>query len=531
MTSHATDCLVLGGGLSGWMAARELVRAGHTVALVREGAGASPWVHGFNVPLLPEDSPAHFLADTLRSGHGICDPALARALCMDAPLAFEAMRDLGLHFNRDANGYQLLRPLGASFPRVASIGNETGVAILKSIRATLQNQVLEIPHARAVRLLTEGRRVTGALVFDKKAEQWLRMRAKAVVLACGGFCGIYPVSTNKYDAGGDGIAMAFEAGAPLRDMEFIQFEPSAAVWPKALVGTSMITTMFYQGAVLRNRSGDRFMLQHDEKGECVNKDILSQCIAAEIAAGRGTDHQGVYFDATAVGRDVLAREYPSYVDRYESVGIDLATQPVELAPAPHTSLGGVCVNAEGETDIEGLFACGEVTGGIHGANRLGGSAGLETLVFGRRAGQAAARYTKEAALTESTIQAPCANGTVSIAPPLQELRARMQSVLADSAGVLRTGEKLAEAMRALEAAQAELLSLIPAGNVEAFEQLRLQNDLMTALLVCTAAHNRDSSVGCHMRTDAPAPAETPYYIRLTRGADASVRVRKEEIIP
>ncbi|NCB06422.1 MAG: FAD-binding protein, partial [Clostridia bacterium] len=349
------------------------------------------------------------------------DPSLASALCGDARTVFDELQQLGLCFNRDGEQYQALRPLGASYPRVVSIGNETGAAALKKLRELLNGQVTELAGTRAVRLLTSGGRVCGALALDQRKKEWLTLPARAVILACGGFCGVYPMSTNKRGSGGDGVAMAYEVGAKLCDMEFIQFEPSGAVWPSSLVGTSMITTLFFEGAVLRNRSGERFMLRYGEDGERVGKDVLARRIAEEIAAGQGTEHGGVYFDATGVGAERLKRDYAMYVERYGRVGIDLSAQPIELAPMPHTSLGGVRIDADGRTTVEGLFACGEVTGGLHGANRIGGSAGLETFVFGRRAGRSAAQYAKNAPeITPKT--ETIAYGEASIASKLTALR-------------------------------------------------------------------------------------------------------------
>lgn len=229
-------------------------------------------MHGFNVPVYPEDSADIFLQDTLASGQGLSDPALARALCQDAAEVFDEIRAMGLSFNREKDGsYQALRPLGASWPRVVSIGNETGAAILTRLKEMLKGSVTELPATRALKLLKDGSRVCGALAYDAAGKRWLNLRANAVVLACGGYCGIYPVSTNKRDSGGDGVAMAYEAGAELCDMEFIQFEPSAAVWPRELVGTSVITTLLFEGAVLRNRDGERFMLRYGPEGDRVSK--------------------------------------------------------------------------------------------------------------------------------------------------------------------------------------------------------------------------------------------------------------------
>lgn len=354
-----TDCLIIGGGLAGRMAAREAVEAGLHVAILQDGQGASPWVHGFNAPVVRDgDNAEVFYQDTQVSGQGLSDPNLAHTLCYDAEANFKDLLSWGLPFNRKDGQFQALRPLGASYARVVSIGNETGVAVLKMLDEKYRNRWQDLPGCRAVRLIKDGSRVTGAVVYDQKKDEWFTVTANAVVLACGGYCGIFPVSTNKRDSGGDAIAMAYEAGAKLCDMEFIQFEPSAAVWPKALIGTSVITTLFFEGAVLRNKDGERFMLKYGPDGERVGKDVLARCIAAEVAEGRGSEHGGVYMDITGCDPDTLNKDYFMYVKRYADVGIDLTKEWIELGPAPHTSLGGIWADENGCTGIEGLFVCG-----------------------------------------------------------------------------------------------------------------------------------------------------------------------------
>lgn len=523
-----TDCLILGGGLAGWMAARKTVKAGMDTLIVHDGMGASPWVHGFNAPVRKGDNAGVFLQDTLKSGQGLSDPLLAEALCTDAGEIFKDLQNLGLEFNRDGEEYQALRPLGSTYPRVVSIGNETGAAVLRRLRQLLDGKVHELPHSRALRLLGQQGRVCGALVYNTAKKEWTIISAKAVILACGGFCGIYPVSTNKRDSGGDGIAMAYEIGAKLCDLEFIQFEPSAAVWPKELVGTSMITTLFFEGAVLRNRHGERFMLKYDEAGERVGKDVLARCISAEIACGNGTEHGGVYMDITGVDAELLNSRYAMYVKRYADVGIDITKEWIELAPAPHTALGGVTITPECRTTVSGLFACGEVIGGLHGANRVGGNAGLETLVFGRRAGFSAADYAaKQEQLTPSCPIPVCAGE--SIAETLNYLRSRMQEALWNHLGPARSGKGLLDAIGTLQECLEKVRTLQGASSEENFLRLRLENDLTAAWLTANSAYARDNSVGCHSRSDCPGAEIPPLRTTLQKGYDVTVLIRKESV--
>lgn len=532
MSEMKTDCLIIGGGLAGLWASREIVNAGLETIMVRNGRGASPWVHGFNNPVREGDSARIFLEDTLRSGHGLCDPELAEALCADSAEIFDEIAQMGLSFNRTISGeYQAIRPLGASFPRVVSIGNETGTAVINRISTELRGRFTDFPAARALKLLKTGDRVTGALIYNLEKDQWFTIHAKAVVLACGGFCGIFPVSTNKRDSGGDGYAMAYDVGAKLCDMEFIQFEPSAAIWPPKLIGTSMITTLFYEGAVLRNRQGERFMLAHSEDGEKVGKDVLARCIAEEVAKGNGTMHGGVWMDMNGVPPQKLDMDYPMYIARYRNVGIDIKTQWIELAPAPHTALGGVRIDVGCRTSVPGLYACGEVIGGLHGANRIGGSAGLETMVFGRRAGRSVVRELADCgneikALDESHLVNYSEN---SIVDHLDELRHVMQSALAAGVGAVRDSVTLSEALHTIKRLIEKTEALHGQNNREVFSLYRLRNDLVTAMMVITAAAERTESIGCHYRSDYPGKISAPYRVILQKSASGMLVAERMEL--
>jgi len=538
-----TDALIIGTGLSGLLAARTLTKKLPTakILMIGNGLGASPYVHGFNMPLHPDDSVECFKADTLGGGRDQSKKELVDALCDGALELRPILEELGIEFNRKDGEYSLLRPLGSTHPRVASVGNHTGVAIMNAIRDEFASNanISSMKDTRALRLLRMDGRVGGALIYQIKEKKFSVVLAKAVVLACGGFCNIYPFSTNMTDIGGDGIAMAFGAGAELCDLEFVQFEPSAAVAPKAIRGKSVITTMYYEGAVLRNTLGERFMLQYGEAAECVNKDVQSKYIFKEIKEGRGTENGGVFFDCTGVGRDRLNEQYDSYVKRYSDVGIDIATTPFEIAPAPHTSLGGVSVDENCFSGIEGLYACGEIIGGLHGANRLGGNAGLETMVFGRIAGNSVADYlatdpeldvTEEDAedFFEDTLSLSGEN-TVT-AELLAKLRADMQAVLSDKLNVLRCGEELAEAVDAF----GDMLETLDNSSMEdiseelAFETIRLVNDLQTAYLLAISAYTREESCGCHVRTDHDEETADKYRVIIQNTPEGTV-VAKESI--
>lgn len=482
------DVLVIGGGIAGLLAAREALRLGARVTQIADGGGSSPFIHGVCVPMLPEDSVECFRRDTIRSGYGAGDPELVAMLCRGSKAVLPLLEELGIDINRANGGPELLRPLGATYPRVISAGNSLGAAVIGRVREELTRMegYRFLEHTRALKLLQDDGAVCGASCFQKQERRWRNLRAGAVVLACGGYCGIYPFSTNGPDSGGDGVAMASMAGAKLRDMEYVQFEPSAAVYPPVLRGKSVITTMLYEGAVLRNRRGQRFM---DER---VNKDVLSRRIYEEIRRGNGTEHGGVYLDATGLDPMLWRQRYRAYYRRYCNAGIDISQEFMEIAPAAHTASGGVTIDPACCTTVPGLFACGEAAGGIHGANRMGGNAGLETLVFGPVAGRSAAEYAMEHA-------AACRKGQENSAfaevpwDRAEEFRLRLNRIVDASLNVVRNPRGLARAKGELEALCREL-----SPDKLEYQRQRLYNDALCAQRIAEAALANHASLGAHI---------------------------------
>ena len=388
------DVLVIGGGLAGWRAAEAAVAAGCSVALVANGSGNSPEIHALNVPAGPDDSVELFIADTLKSGGGACDPALVEVLCRESVKLAEEFP-----FDRNADGsYKMIQPLGCSVPRCVSIDHRIGAWALAKIKRALVEKV-EVVQGRVTALEAGGSQFT-ATVSDAQ-ERVPPLLALAVVLATGGWCGKYDFSDNPPELRGDGITLAQSLGAAVRDLDAVQYEPTVALAPTRLRGVPVITTMLHEGATFRNRLGEEFL-----PDKHANKDAISRAIRAEIEAGRGVPARGapgtcgVWYDATGVPREILETRYADTVRRYAACGVDITRDPMLVAPAPHTSLGGVVIDARCRvlradgTSILGLFAAGEVTGGVHGRNRVGGNAGTEVLVFGRIAGESAARHAQ-----------------------------------------------------------------------------------------------------------------------------------------
>ncbi len=475
-----TDILVIGGGLAARRCAHEAAKGAKTL-LISDGAGASPYIHALNVPLLAEDSVECLMEDTLRAGAYQNDQELVKVLCRKSLSLIDEFS-----FDKKNGEYDLLKPLGSSCPRAAAINGFAGPSVLREIER--EKKFDELRGVRALKLKVKNGRVGGAYCFDRAKKKWFFINAKTVVVAAGGFSGIYPFSTNSRDIGGDGAALCLEAGARLCDMEFIQFEPSCAVYPPKLIGKSVSTAMLTEGAVIRNGEGKRLT----KRDGCVQKDALSRCIYNEIANGKSSPHMGVYFDATGVNpEELLHGRYSAYFRRYADAGIDISKEYMEIAPAPHTSMGGVRINPHCETDIEGLYACGEVCGGIHGANRLGGNAGLEVLVFGRIAGESCLQYALSHDYA-SDIDFEEADREFGFA----HRRTELENILKNCLNVVRNGADLMRGARRLE----ELIRETPFDF--SFEQARLHNDLMCAYAAVMSAYERKGSVGSHERIDS-----------------------------
>ena len=526
-----TDVLILGGGVSAWAAAAEAVKAGVQVDLFCDGAGASPLIHGFCLPEGPGDSAELFYEDTVRAGCGQGDPAIIRTLTEGTEELDGYLAGLGLQPDREEGALRLLQPLGSRVPRVASVENRTGPALLRALRQRLNGNEKFTEHRgfRALELIKRDGRVTGARLYDRTQDRFISCTAAVILLAVGGFSRLFPETTAPADLGGDGIAMAARAGASLVDMEFIQFEPCSAVAPEPLVGKSMITTMFFEGAVLRNARGERFLLKYGPEGERIQKDVLSLRMAEEIISGGAGPHGGLFFDCTAVDEARMRGVYRPYLERYLAVGIDIRKTPFEVAPAAHTALGGVRITPDCRTDVPGLVACGEVTGGLHGANRLGGNAGTETVVFGRIAGKTAAEEVKRMAeapegTAEAARQAEGTRQMENVPPvlPIPALRERLKTALRSGLGVLRREDRTLSALREVR----EMLALPFSEN--SFEELRFRNDLLTARLSLTAALERKGSVGCHIREDVVEEMEKYRLLLKLNGAEITV---KREPVP
>ncbi|GAB5602327.1 FAD-binding protein [Thermus sp. FJN-A] len=488
-----TDLLILGAGVAGVYAALAAEAAGARVLLLSKDplpSGSTPWAQGgVAFPLDEADLEAH-LQDTLRAGRGLVDPRVARSILEEAPRHLERLRALGLPFHPEPT-----REGGHSRPRVRHLGGDrSGLLLLQGLLSRMQSPVWE--GYLAVSLLVEGERVAGALVLSPGG--LLEVRAGAVLLATGGLGRLFPVTTNPEGATGDGMALAWRAGAVLRDLEFVQFHPTA------LPDGSLVSEACRgEGAILLNALGERFMERYDPLAELAPRDVVARAVFWERARTGG-----VFLDLRPIPR--LEERFPTVVAQARALGLDPLQAPLPVAPAAHYAMGGVKTDLEGFTGVPGLFAAGEVAStGFHGANRLASNSLLEGLVMGARAARAALESL-------AFPGAPEALPALLLDPGfLPELRRRM----GQGAGVVRREEGLAEA---LAFAQALPLDAFPPGKQLA-EGLpdgatRAQVEagslgLLARLLLGMALRRRESR-GSHFREDFPGEEETAYHLEV-----------------
>ncbi len=509
MNHIQTDVLVLGAGLAGLEAAWVAAKKGLKVTLLSKGASASPWVLGFNAPVGANDSIARYCEDTLQGGWNLGDPALVSEIASGSLETIDQMRSLGQDFDQTDHGYHLLQPLGCSVPRLVHTQNRTGLHSLHALRAALSemNVTLLEPYM-ATELLVQDGKVRGAAAVQMDAPNALLAEAGAVVLATGGSHLMYH-STYPLCQTADGFSMAYGAGATLTDMEFVQFEPCRAVWPKPL---GISTTLLAKGGKLFNCRGERFILNSYPAEGAVPKDVLARLIALEIAAGNATEHGGVYLDLTDVPEDEIKVNHKLYYERFINEGIDLTKERVEVGPSAHSMMGGVQIDPGAWTGVDGLYAAGEVTGGIHGANRLGGNAGAEIYVMGRIAGHSAAHavlgQNRNQRLKEATLQ----TAWQKLQPPpsgntgkeaFDALHEALLKQMAASAGAVRTADSVFRGLDEIKRLQSQTAALRPNGFPALLRRLEVLHLAETGALVCAAALARTESRGVHYRADFP----------------------------
>lgn len=524
--SITTDILILGTGGAGLMAALHAFwrNPGLDVTLVSKGmlgkSGCTRMVQGgYNVVLDPKDSVQAHFEDTVKGGAFLNDQDLAWTLVEDAPRVVKELENrIGCLFDRAPDGRIHQKAFaGQTFDRTVHVGDLTGIEIMSRLRdQILAAGIRCLENTRGLELLTskDGATVTGAALLDIQSGEFISVRSKAVILATGAGPLMYQRAACAQEKAMDGIAMAYRAGARLMDMEMIQFHPTGLVVPGSrLNGALLEEGLRGAGARLFNGRGERYMERYDpERKERSTRDRVSRAGFMEIMAGRGTENGGVLIDVSHLGAEFVEQNFTGMRDRCLRIGFDLARERVEVAPTAHFNMGGIRINRDGFTNLEGLFAAGEDSSGVHGANRLGGNGVAESTVYGARVGDAVAEWVKSRLLPEidhDQFRKSQQEADRFIGPEPGEspwaLRDELGKIMWEKVGIVRDGKKLANALEEIGVLQKRAASMkAPGGrafNLTWQQALDMRNMLTASELIARSAVRREDSRGAHFRED------------------------------
>ena len=512
LADEVVDChvLVIGSGGAGVRAAIEASQYGDTVliskTIVGKGGCTTMAEGGFNAVLREQDSCGIHFEDTMKGGAFLNDPELVNALSREAPLRMGDLVKWGAVFDFTDADEVAQRPFGGQrFPRTCYAGDRTGHEMMVTLVEHLDGAgVVTLQEYTVIDLLKDGDRVIGAMALDEKGSLVL-LKADSTILATGGGTRVYDISTNSSSGTGDGYAIGYRAGAELIDMEMVQFHPTGAIFPYDARGRLVTEAVRGEGGVLKNINGERFMKTYDPaRMELSTRDVVARAIATEILAGRGTPGGGVYLDVTHLPREQIESRLPVMLEQFLAVGVDIRTTPMEVAPTAHHIMGGLRITPGCQTTLPGLFACGEVSGGVHGANRLGGNALAETQVFGKRAGESAGKAEKrQKTVDEAQVRRQqerldrFMTGTKSPA----RVRSILQRAMWDGAGIFRTATELSRTLAAVNVLADKPVKAETRRNLA--DCCIVENMCLTASLICRSALIREESRGAHVRKDIP----------------------------
>ncbi|HJF14968.1 MAG TPA: FAD-binding protein [Enteractinococcus helveticum] len=523
----STSVLVIGTGGSGLRAAIELAEQGVDVIAVgkrpRNDAHTALAAGGINAALGTmdaEDSWQQHAADTIKESYYLADPRTVETVAKGAAEGIGDLERYGMGFAREEDGRISQRFFGAhTFRRTAFAGDYTGLEIQRSlVRRSEQHEIPILDTVYITDILTNDNRVFGAYGFDINNGTRYLIHADAVILAAGGHNRIWRRTSSRRDENtGDSFRLAVEAGARLRDPELVQFHPSGILEPENAAGTLVSEAARGEGGILRNALGERFMERYDpERMELSTRDRVALAAYTEIQQGRGTENGGVWLDVSHLPREVILERLPRvYQTLMETQMLDITREPIEIAPTAHYSMGGVWVRPEDHsTDVDGLYAIGEASSGLHGANRLGGNSLIELLVFGRIVGQAAAQYSANLlAQTRSADAVAKARGEVDrllTADGEENVRALQRAIrdmMTECAGVVRSEEGLKQGLARLDEIEARMKNVGIHPDIAGFQDLAHAYDLKSSALAARAtleaALERRETRGCHNRSDYP----------------------------
>ena len=529
--THEHDVLIIGAGGAGLRAAIEALGQGASVGVVCKsllGKAHTVMAEGGIAAAMANVDPAddwrtHF-RDTMRGGKFLNNWRMAQIHAQEAPERVRELEQWGALFDRTSSGDILQRAFGGhTFKRLCHVGDRTGLEMIRTLQDRGVHLGVDVYMECAVtRLLLDGERISGAFGYWRENGRFVVFKAKAIVMATGGIGKAWRITSNSWEYTGDGMALAYDAGAELIDMEFVQFHPTGMVWPPGVQGILVTEAVRGEGGVLRNKDGERFMERYDpEKMELSTRDVVARAIYTEVREGRGTEHGGAYLDISHKPAEYVKRKLPSMYHQFrELADVDITQGPMEVGPTCHYMMGGIRVDAEtAQATVPGLFAAGEAAAGLHGANRLGGNSLSDLLVFGRRAGLAAAEHAKRSGplnvdvqqIDEATRELLEPFGRAEGDSPYQ-IHRELEETMQNYVGIFRNEEDLQKGLSELETLKQRAARVKVEGSRLFNPGWHLARDLKSMLTVSEAvalsARERKESRGAHSRIDFPNYDET-----------------------
>ncbi len=555
------DVLVIGAGGAGLRAAISAADRGLSVGVVTKsllGKAHTVMAEGGIAAAIgnvdPDDSWQQHFIDTLNSGKFLNNWRKAEIYTKEAPAGVYELEQWGALFNRTEVGKIHQRPFGGhTYRRLAHIGDRTGLEMIRTLQEkTLATDAKVYMETTVTRLFKDAQgRIAGALAYTRENGKFIHFKAKAVVMATGGWGRIYKVTSNSWEGTGDGCILAYDAGAELVDMEMVQFHPTGMVWPPGARGILVTEGVRGEGGVLRNASGERFMEKYDpDRMELSTRDVVARANYTEVQEGRGTPHGGVYLDITHLGYNEIMKRLPTMHEQFLKLAdVDIAREPMEVFPTVHYNMGGIKVEPETcATHVPGLFAAGEVAGGLHGANRLGGNSLGDLLVFGRRAGDGAADYIEQSTHSAQTGEEEILTEIGRVLEPLEKpasdkdespylLQEELQEAMMEHANLMRDGDSLKEGLGKILAIK-DRLPNIKVGGTRLFnpgwhaaQDVRYLTQISEIIIRC--ALERKERRGAQWRLDYDGPDEELGKINFVvkRNEQGEVGIEKREIPP
>jgi succinate dehydrogenase / fumarate reductase flavoprotein subunit len=524
--THEHDVLIIGAGGAGLRAAIAALSEGASVGVVCKsllGKAHTVMAEGGIAASMANVDPAddwrtHF-RDTMRGGKFLNNWRMAQIHAQESPDRVRELEQWGALFDRTNDGEILQRAFGGhTFKRLCHVGDRTGLEMIRTLQDRGVNLGIDVYMECAItRLLKADDRIAGAFGYWRETGRFVVFKAKSVVIATGGIGKAWRITSNSWEYTGDGMQLAYEAGAELMDMEFVQFHPTGMVWPPGVQGILVTEAVRGEGGVLRNKDGERFMERYDpQKMELSTRDVVARAIYTEVREGRGTEHGGAFLDISHKPADYVKRKLPSMYHQFrELADVDITREPMEVGPTCHYMMGGIRVSAESaQASVPGLFAAGEAAAGLHGSNRLGGNSLSDLLVFGRRAGLAAAEHAKKIgpvlvdeeqisqAEQEMTRPFERAEG-----PGPYELHQQLQETMQNYVGIFRNEDDLNRGLSEVRRLQADIERVRVEGSRLFNPGWHLARDLKSMLMVSEAvtlsALARKESRGAHSRIDYP----------------------------